>query len=512
MAIDLPPALPPELATTTQLASVSNESPIATTAAGYKVIVTGNSLLEPEQIKKLLSEYDDLSRAVRQLTAAYRLKGYLLVKVMYVLDGQTLRIHVVEGCVREVVAGEALQNYVDNMQGGCNITAAQFNDNTLLASLVAERAGQKISSNYVLDGLNKQGILQFDATPQAGYSPVGMTITAGNPGNRFLGRYFAGASLYQDMDSGGRFTAGYNKALTSVGSNPRGGTGLDAYQIGYNRITPVGVFGFGASYVEYGQRFNPFDLEAEILQIDLNAQKLLASKPSTRWVLDGRLLYVDSVIEEQLTQTNLQDENYAAIEIGTRYNSPVQLYGLNMQGNISGLIRQGLTGDKGTLDSNARRGNFTLARASGGVLMGLLQSMKLSFSLDIQYAADRLPQQQQWVLGGLNSLSAWLPGVLTGDSGGYANLSLGFQPWQLWRGPLTMNLFAEIGSSQFEDISGPAGDRFTLSDAGIRFDWQIFEKLRLTLIAAEPLSDDDLPAAFLDDLESDAFFSFNWTL
>src|SRR5690606_4673206 len=44
-----------------------------------------------------------------------------------------------------------------------------------------------------------------------------------------------------------------------------------------------------------------------------------------------------------------------------------------------------------------------------------------------QFSQDTVPEQSQWVLGGVDALHAWLPGVAVGDSGALVLLQVGYR-------------------------------------------------------------------------------------
>ena len=51
------------------------------------------------------------------------------------------------------------------------------------------------------------------------------------------------------------------------------------------------------------------------------------------------------------------------------------------------------------------------------------QQLRLLACMSAQQS-QQLPQQQQWVLGGIHRMAAWLPGTLIGDEGFYARLAV----------------------------------------------------------------------------------------
>lgn len=507
MAIDLPPLPPPELSDIQTLKPLTSNAGIELTAAGYPVRIAGVTLLDPDEVKTALSPAKDLSQLVRALNALYRLNGYIAVRLLYVLDGKTLLVHVSEGCIREIDTPPRLQDYLDDLIGDCALTAARYTQAKQLPDLLTDRAGQNVTTEARFEGTGKDVTLYLESTPDEDYDRTEWSLTFGNPGNRFLGRYFAGAGVRHHTHRGTELTAAYTRALTSLGRNPSGGKGLDALQLGAGFVHPWGLFSASGSYVEYEQELAGFDLEAEIGQFELAGQQLLPSRPTARWVVSEKLLYVDSQIEEPTSGLDLQDETYPAIELGTVYSEAFNLFNLPLSGQAGIALRHGLGDQDGSFPISGRRADFLLARPNGSLTWNMQDKRSLALSLNGQFTSDSLPQQQQWVLGGHTTMSAWLPGVLIGDSGIHLKLEYQHTPWQLRERPLKLSAFAELGEAEFEDLPSPLDERRRLSDAGLRLNYEICDGLTLEGVAAVPISDDGLAQDFLDDLRSDAFFS-----
>lgn len=506
MPIDLPPLPPPDLSTISELKDRGSNS-VDLQVAGYQTRISGTSLLTSEEVKKALGPATDLSQAVRALNALYRLKGYVAVKILYVLDGQTLLIHANEGCIAKIDAPPRLQGYLDDLIGDCALTAARFTKEKVLADLLVDRAGQTVTPDLRFDPNGNDVTIVLNGVPIENHDRTDWSLSIGNPGNRFLGRYFGGAGVRHHTRRGTELTATYTRALTSIGSSPRGGKRLDAYQLGAGIVHPWGLFSASGSLVEYEQEIAGIDLDARTLQYELAAQHLLPSPDNGRWVLSEKLLYVDSEIRARQFNLDLQDETYPAIELGTVYSQAFNLMNQALSAQFSLALRHGLGDQDGTFAISGRRGDFFLGEPGLQLRWEIPGKHRLQWTTNAQITSDSLPQQQQWVLGGLSTISAWLPGVLVGDSGYHSVLAFSFAPWQIRERPLNVSLFAEIGSAEFEDLPSPLNERRTLSDAGIRLQYEIWNGLTLDAVAAAPLSDSNLNDAFLDDLRSDAFFN-----
>ena len=85
MAIDLPPVMPPQLASHIQIEAAANSDAAAITASigGINIRVIGNTQLSSAQIEAILAEAISPSEAITALTRRYYNAGHLLVSVSY---------------------------------------------------------------------------------------------------------------------------------------------------------------------------------------------------------------------------------------------------------------------------------------------------------------------------------------------------------------------------------------------------------------------------------------------
>jgi hemolysin activation/secretion protein len=141
----------------------------------------------------------------------------------------------------------------------------------------------------------------------------------------------------------------------------------------------------------------------------------------------------------------------------------------------------------------------------------LADHYELAMNLDAQFSdGTQLPQQQQYVLGGMNSLSAYLPGVLIGDNGYFVHAALNAK-YRAWGMPVEASIFAEYGATNFSDVSGELGMEQSLADAGVRFSASLGYGFETEFVAAVPLMDKVVDKARVDSLESDFFWRLRWT-
>ena len=531
MPLDLPPPLPPqqaEVAVLERRAGAAEGGPITLEVGKFRLLVHGNTLLEEARIREVTDVARTPSQAILLLNALYSADGHPFVTVQYARDGQTIYVQVNEGYLAEVDAPPTLQPYFEPFEGQRNVTASDIEPARILAELKATRAGYTMSGKYSVDPDDPEALTwTIDGKAVPDHDPWKLSATFGNPGNRFLGRYFGLASAEYAAPNGDLYSLGYAHGFTGLGSS-RGGEAYDSGTFNYSTVSRWGLYGLNASYTDY-EVTNLFPVfvddreDAEIIEAGLTGSQFLYASDASRWTLEQSLEYVDSTIEftdDQVTVVGgqqllvddqpVQDEQYGAARLGTTASHSWQLFERN--GNVNGGIgyKRGFGGHIDSDLSDARRTrDFDIIDASFDAAYELPWNMLVGFNAKTQQSRnDRLPQQQQWVLGGPDNLSAFLPGVLVGDSGTFARLRLQLPPGDIVEGlRYRFSLFVEGGRSKFENADGALGETRSLSDAGIKLEVALRQNLQLTVHVAEKLSDSNVPDETLDAADSDAFFN-----
>ena len=130
---------------------------------------------------------------------------------------------------------------------------------------------------------------------------------------------------------------------------------------------------------------------------------------------------------------------------------------------------------------------------------------QLGVDASAQLSHNQLPQLQQHVLGGVDNLSAWLPGVAVGDEGYYLRLQ---SEWGFAAGPWTVapRVFAEYGSARLHDTGDFRRPRQTLAAAGGEVVLKRSRWLEASLLAAAPVLDRGVTDDVLRAAEADVFF------
>ena len=579
MPLDLPPPLPPqqaEVAVLEQRHTAADEV-IELEVGQYTLLVTGNTYLSEERIRQVTSAGRTPSQVVLLLNALYPADGHILVNVQYAREGQsdTIYVHVNEGYLAEVDAPPAIAPFFDSFEGQRGLTKQDMEPMRVLAELKSERAGYTMTSSYSVAPEDPAAFtLVIDGRENPEHDPFDLTAAFGNPGNRFLGRYFGLASAKYSLDNGDQIGLGYAHGFTDLGSS-RGGESYGRGDLSYSTVTSWGLYGLSGSYTEYevsglfdspatadgsNQLVFQDDREsAEIVEVKLTGNQFLYANDDSRWLLEQELAYVDSTLtidEGRLVATSnggsdasdpalgelldgllggllddllgngggggttesislagqqIQDERYGTARLGTTYSDSWTLFEQRGSLNVGAGYKRGFGGEiRNTLTDAERTNEFNLFDASLKTSYRLPYQMLASIQLKGQFSLDdRVPQQQQWVLGGPDNLSAYLPGILVGDTGAYGRFQVQLPRWRVFSRPYRFSLFVETGMAQFEGDNKPFGRAGTqrATDAGIKLEFAPLDNIQLTVHAAQGLSESGVPDNVIESAESDVYFN-----
>lgn len=553
MAIDLPPVIPPEMASRAQIEALKGASggAITATIGSNSVRVVGNTHLDESEVQELLASAATPAEAVVKLASAYYTRGHMLVRVNYYRAGAEVLI-LVKQLTLSSVSGEGVSHYFAALEGDSDLSVEEFERARVMANLKSERAGVDYSIGYRFEDNDRVAMTLLPKEKQD-FDPTDIIVEANNKGSRFLGRYFGLVGVNHDFASGTSVSASYQTAFTDLGES-RDGKSLDQFSVAADHPFALGLFGADISYIEYEREpdlsdgssnclllfllcspggSQQFDLNAEILQVGLSGEQVLKATPTQRLTITERLEYNDSIIELAGRDEKLLDEQYQIAEVGLNYlgqrfktqtDSPATL-------NVSVKARAGF-GSGGTLEDYPRfRADYVsgnpglpipdvVPQARTAEFLALIPSaqyrqlvgkdLELQINARGQLADEQLPQQQQFVLGGMGSLSAYLPGALIGDEGVFVSASLNKK--LVWNGlDLLPAAFAEYGTSQFNNASSDLGSNQSLADAGLRLTVSYQDALYSEFVVARPLYDDVVDEDAVEALEADFFWRLRYT-
>lgn len=548
MAIDLPPVLPPAL-TATQDVSAYGETtaPYVRKVGDHEIKLTGNHYLNELELDTLFGRAKTPSQAILLVSAATYNKGHLLVRLLYSSPQKgVIHVHALQSNVGEIKGDALIKRHFGNLAGDHALTREEFDTERVLANLHADRVGVNYSVNYEPSETNPDIVnLVFTESDKSEHDATDLLLQIGNQGSRFAGRYFVDAGLQHNFQNGTQVSLGYETAITEWGE-ARDGEDYQQYQVNLDHPFSFGLYGVEARHAEYTRDLGTInlnvpvcvgpviagictltatdttstevELDAEIDQFALTGAQVLSSDIDHRFNLKQRLEWTDSQIDAN-TGTTVQDERYAALELGANYHRAKKVSGKLLNWKVAAAVKGGITSDKGTLGTDSstegisigkRTAEFITLKPSAELTYSLTDTSSIGLAFSGQIADEQLPQQQQWVLGGIDRISAYLPGVLVGDSGYHVDVSYN-RRWDVGAFKVTAALFAEYGSAQFENASGAGPDNTdfgsdsSIADAGLRATVTAWDWLEVRAVIAESLSDDNVGEEILERSEADFF-------
>ena len=536
MAIDIPLPMPPIPAEARSIEVAQKQSGGMQSAsfADYQVEVNGPKYLSSAEINAAISEATNPTQAVLALNNAYYRAGHLLVRIHYALVGKKLSLFVVQGTLKDVVSPPALEKFFEPLIGDTNLTQREFDRRRLMADIKANRAGENVAISYqAMPSQPEQITVVFSAEEDAEADQTDLSFQLGNPGSRFLGRYFQQSSIRHATDYGTEFVLGWESALTSLGDDPRGGESYNNVQLALDHPTVFGLYGFDISYTTYEQdedpvTSTPVDIDSEISVVGLNGRQVLLSSASNRLNLYQRIEHVETEIMDEDANVIAIDEPHTTVELGVtwyhRFNSGVTM-------TMDFAAEKGLSSDAGTLNINPTSGvvsaynrtsDFLALKPKIGMAIPVMGSGNLSFDVIAQSSDEQLPQEQQWVLGGMGSLSAYLPGLLVGDTGYYARAAWSIGKYKMGGFNWSPSIFAEHGAAEYEGVDSDLaaniladgsnlGERQSVGDAGVRLEAVYNNSLEFELVAASGFSDKNISEERLEESEADFYFRIKKT-
>lgn len=528
MPISLPPPIPPQQAEVGILEARHEQAQakgnvIVLDSGKYQLLVSGNSYLKKKKIKSVTRKGNNPSAKVLLLNALYLSKGHILVNIQYARDGRIIYVQVNEGVLKRIDGPPVPKAFFAKFKGVQDLTKSQLAPELVLAERRAMRAGYKVSLHYSVDPLHPSSYtLDIDTQPDPSHKSVDSILTFGNPGNRFLGRYFGLAHVNIKSPTGDVYGINYAHGFINLGT-PRGGDAYNSVQLSYSRVNPFGMFGVSGSYSHY-KFHNQFPtipddhIKATTYEGALTGSQILLTQPGSRLVLQEKAGYVDA--KRTLTKASglpiglrLLDEHFAFAQLGVAGNRAWQFLG--RRGNLSGHVDY-VRGFAGSVDNflafaDRRTAHFNVFQGELKAAYSLPRNLTVNMNLRGQLSpGDRLPLHQQFVLGGPASLRAWLPGILVGDTGAYANLNLELPRWHVLGMPLRFTFYIEGGMANYEDVSSgvPRILRQTRSaaDGGAKLEIQLLDSISAVFYAALPIADHNLGDR-AHDARSDAYFT-----
>lgn len=494
MSISLPPPEVPSQADASVIRAESQVTQFQFREFTFRLF--GADVVSAEDLATIAERSESLSEVVQRINFQCYAAGYPACQTRFARVGNEVLVLVQLRGVESVDVPPPLSAYFEGLAGRSPLTAGAFERRRVLAALHAERAG--LAGQPVFSGPLGQTTLKLD--PAQGDEAAKVAVEFGNPGTRFTGRYFASYSLNAATRWGDEFSVGWRDAFSGLGQNPNDG---DYHELtpGWTRVTPYGIFGANARRVRYDFRFGDRVIDATILQYEglwLNP-----------WLADFRQRLFTQVKVDRTENSiqfsdgprrQLQNEFYTSAEVAALYSRNQAVLGRVTQLETSLTVRKGLS--DGIAEPSLANRDYLLYRPVLTFRAPVVENWPLSLTLAAQFSSDRTPEQSQWVLGGLDNLTGFLPGAAVGDKGSLARLVLGTP--QLQRGAFTLkpSLLVEGGTARFN----AGGEERRLANAGLRVDANYGRYVDASLAFAEPIVEKGFAEGVADQLDANLYF------
>lgn len=517
MSVELPPPPTPQLE---HLETVRQQAGggIVVDFRQHHLHVAAGGILDETTIRRAVGAADNLSDAVRNIGAAAYLAGFPAAQVTYALSGTDLYVMVSPGKVSGVRANPAFGPYVRGLASADPLKARDLERHRTLASMYADRAGIDVYPVFEPDGHGGQ-ILDFEKNSLP-HAPTSIRAEFGNPGNRFASRYFLDLDLKTASVWGDEFRVFVREGLQNLDAQDPPGD-YHEQNLGWSRVTPWGVFGLGGRQVNYHYTDTASNLP---ILGKLRSGEVLWLYPAyadfnSRWTVQAKADRTDKIGEIDSTASSAaaeyQHEIYTSAELGTSYGRNFQWLDRRWSVEAGVSVRQGL-GERGVNNTT-----LPIHNDLGYRLFRPVVHLKLFWPHDIitglevsgQYSGDTVPEQQQWVLGGVGNLTAVLPGVAVGDRG-YVSRLYGEVAMPLAAGfELRPRVFAEQGATAFANPAAgqPAGSQ-QLTDLGVEAGLSLRNRVDASVAYAHEVRAHNIAQTTRDDSRARLYFRISLKL
>ncbi|WP_420465856.1 ShlB/FhaC/HecB family hemolysin secretion/activation protein [Panacagrimonas sp.] len=509
MPIALPPPLPP-MQGSAEVIQQQGSAYVTAAVQGVNLHVIGPNAVSQSDLEAAITASQSMSDAVRLVQGLYYAAGYPGVQVTYALVEPDLYVLVKLGAVSKVEAPAPYDRYLAGVAGAEPLTDDALEPGRTLASLHADRAGQTATPSFIADeaGSMVLRVEPHDGAPKRSF--VGAEF--GNPGNRFVGRHFLDYFATTSLTTGDEFRATGRHVLEGL-SDDRGAKGYHEHSLGWSRVTPWGLFGLSGRYVGYQQNLeipgfpDLISFDGDIRQAELGWTYLLAADFTSRWTIGAKADYTRKDFSVTESDESVQRQEYGSAEISTDYTTALRPLGVQTELGGSIAVRSGLGDDETDDPFTAADLGYLLYRPTLSARAYLHEWLTLSLVATGQITSDALPEQQQWVMGGVGNVEAYLPGVASGDTGGIARLQFELKGLTLGAATIKPRLFAEYGVARFEEavFGQPTGTQ-AIGDGGVSLVMGLGPNFEAAVSYAESFSEEDIDQEILDDADANVFF------
>lgn len=479
-----PPALPQAI----PVAQIPRGTPAVPYAFGqYRVHLIGFDDFDADEIQQLVKTSADAEKLVLGLAnLAYR-QGALSSRVRYAVAGKQLYVLLYERPVRKVSGHpEVARFFASSAQSDFDF--GRFERQRVLASGYADRSGLAVTARFA-DAPGNRADLELRADPDPKARHFHVHAEAGNQGSRFAGRNLIGGGL----SANGRGLEAVLDLKTSVSGEQDEETMGDYLEVSgqLNRVTTAGIFGVGGRRIEFSLD-GPPAIDGWFQEYGVEWSNVLYATPDSRLAGRARLAYADRQSEQASDDLDLFHERYTALELSPAWTW--QSGRRQFEANAAVVF-----GQAGSQHNSAADESFQLVRPLLRYTLRVGEHVAVSMTGAGQWSSVVVPEYQQWTLGGMDTMAAYLPAAFFGDSGYYLRVGgeLGWTLGKDWK--TTLQAFGEHG--RVESEAGVDAATAGVIDAGVGVGASWKRNLDLKLLAARPIGDAEVD----DDQRADYY-------
>lgn len=450
-----PPTAPPTVIEIQHQAT----APLVISSHGYVYRVTGNTALSEAVIKAVLLRSTTPKIAIDALETSYRTAGYPLVALRASIDKDHVTITVIEGAFNEISAPARIQPFYTGLLYDPEVRDNDMIRRNILVQSYLARSGEQPLVSIEPGQAPGSSKLRVNTTPLADYKPYRGSLSFGNIGSRYSSRYQWMANASADIGHGAQLFVSGARALPGLTSTTSGSEYKDV-TAGGTIVSPWGIYGLTTEYTHYrlGEVAKPLYPVGNIHKTQLSGTQLLYADARSRFGLNETLTQLSNTQSVYGFYT-LQDQRYRYLDVNGTYSKNYLVDGIGGGSTTFSFgLTKGVSPHAYTMNSSAAfspQPRFSLWHWSVNSDQTLPRDWQLQGQLSGQWAADTLPSYNQWVLGGLGNLSAYYPGVLSGDSGYLARVTLTTPAWS-W-GPLSAKADLSYGWGGVHNFYRPYG-------------------------------------------------------
>lgn len=517
MQADLPPFLPTAKPPAIHVLAAPGHgtAPLVIESHGYHYLVTGNTLLSGQRIHHILAQAATPQAAVGMLSKAYHKKGYFLVAVKADVERKSIHIMVVQGQITDKNIASDLGWFYAGLRGE-DLTESSIIRRNIIADSYSTRNGQQLQVSFTPAGNPGGSTLNVQQAPLPDYRYVGGNLLFGNYGSRYTSNYLAGGSAYIRPGAGLEIDGSYTKGISSLSKDSAGSTYYQG-SVGISSVTPWGTYGFTSQWTHYrlGQTA-PYYFTGNIASYALNGSQLIYANTNSRFSVNEGYTIVSNKVAILQGAYTLTKQDYDYYTMGATYSHIMRPFGMLGSAVLDIHYNQGVSGFHGTFvkSPGAPTPKFQYLTFNLNYTQGLPWGISAQLTGNGQWAFDTLPQNQQWVVGGFGSVSAYYPGILVGDSGYSARLALQSPAAHRYGISATSSFFFETAGVTSYYLSPHQAPWQNLSDVGVSLNLNTRWGTTISVLSALPVGHSVYPASAVENLDKnriDAYFILQQT-